>query len=59
MMKQGQIRSRISLISYVVGLALSFVHPVLGGIFYLLPVIFNIIPGSLNLAERIFGFEIV
>lgn len=58
MIKQGQIRSRITLISYAIGLVLTFIHPGVAAIFYLLPVVFNIIPGSLNLAERLFGFRL-
>lgn len=58
MIKQGQFRARITLTSYALGIILSFVHPLLAGAFYLLPVLFNIIPGSLNLMERMFGFRL-
>jgi len=59
LIKQGQFRSRITLVSFAIGIVLTFVHPLLAGVFYLLPVMFNIIPGTLNLLERIFRFKIV
>ncbi|MDB5204338.1 MAG: hypothetical protein JWP09_366 [Candidatus Taylorbacteria bacterium] len=58
MIKRGQFRSRLTLVSYAIGIILSFVHPVLAGLFYLLPVVFNITPGSLNFLEKKLGFKI-
>jgi uncharacterized membrane protein len=58
LMKQARFRSLLSVVSYAIGIVLSFIHPVLAGILYLFPVIFNIIPGSLNLAEKVFRFRL-
>jgi uncharacterized membrane protein len=58
LMKQARFRSLVSLVSYAIGIVLTFVHPVLAAFFYLFPVIFNIIPGTLNLAEKFFNFRL-
>ena len=58
LMKQARVRSFISLASYAIGIAAPFVSPPLAALFYLFPVIFNIIPGSLNLAEKLFKFKL-
>lgn len=56
--RQGQFRSRVTLIFYAVGIAVTFVSPPLAGLLYILPVIFNIIPGSINVMEKLFGFRL-
>ncbi len=58
MIKQGQFRSRLTLIFYAVGIAVTFVSPPFAGLLYILPVIFNIVPGSLNMMEKLFGFRL-
>jgi len=58
LMKQARFRSLINIFFFSLGIILSFIHPVLAGVFYLFPVIFNLIPGSLNLAEKIFRFHL-
>jgi len=58
LLKQARFRSLVSLISYAVGIAITFINPPLSAVFYLFPIIFNIIPGSLNLAEKIFQFRL-
>jgi uncharacterized membrane protein len=58
LMKQARFRSLVSLISYAIGIALTFVYAPLAGLFYVFPIIFNILPGTLNLAERIFKFRL-
>ncbi len=55
---QARVRSNLTTYSYVVGIVCSFVFIPASIFFYLFPLIFNLIPGSLNLAERIFGFEL-
>ncbi len=58
LLKQARFRSQLSLISYTIGIFVSFIHPALSGVFYLFPIIFNIIPGTLNLAEKVFRFSL-
>lgn len=58
LLKQAGFRSQVSLISYALGIAVTFIYPPLAAFFYLFPVIFNIIPGSLNLAEKVFRFRL-
>jgi uncharacterized membrane protein len=58
LMKQARFRSLVSLISYALGIAVTFIYAPLAAIFYLFPVIFNILPGTLNLAEKIFSFRL-
>lgn len=54
-LKHVQFRSRVSLALYIIGIALSLVHPILAAIFYLLPVFFNIFPKILYTVEHLFG----
>ena len=56
--KQGRIRTRLTIYSYIIGIIFSFIFIPASIFFYLFPLIFNIIPGTLNLMERIFGFEL-
>ena len=58
LMKQARFRSQVSLISYTLGIASTFLFAPLSAFFYLFPVIFNILPGSLNLAEKVFRFRL-
>jgi uncharacterized membrane protein len=57
-LNQANFRSTLSLSCYALGLACSFFFPRLSILFYFFPVIFNITPGSLNLAEKIFRFNL-
>jgi uncharacterized membrane protein len=58
LINQARFRSNISLVSYMIGIvASSFSLPV-GIFFFVFPVIFNIVPGTLDLAERIFKFSL-
>ncbi len=56
--KQSRIRNAISVVFPLVGIAATFIYVPLSIFFYAFPVIFNIIPGTLNLSERIFGFTL-
>ncbi len=56
--RQGQIRSQISLIFYALGIIATFIYVPLSILLYAFPIIFNIIPGSLDFSERMFGFTI-
>ena len=58
LINQARFRSRLSLFCYVAGLCISFFNVPVTLLFYAFPVIFNIIPGSLDLAERIFRFSL-
>lgn len=58
LISQGQIRTTISMVSYTAGILVSFVSVPLAIALFLFPVIFNIIPGSLDLFERLSGVEI-
>jgi uncharacterized membrane protein len=55
---QASFRSRLSLYCYIFGLIISFVSVPAALLFFAFPIIFNIIPGSLNLAEKLFGFSL-
>jgi uncharacterized membrane protein len=56
--KQARIRTNLTTYSYLFGIICSFVYIPASIFFYLFPIAFNIIPGTLNLAERIFRFEL-
>ncbi len=56
LVKQAQFRARVTLIFYALGVAITFVSPQLAAVCYVLPVLFNIIPGSVNFLENLFGF---
>ncbi len=56
--KQAAFRGGLSISCYLIGMVCSFIFVPLAVFFYVFPVIFNIIPGTLNMAERIFGFRL-
>lgn len=56
--KQSRIRLYITPISTLVGIAVSGVSIPLALFFYAFPVLFNILPGTLNAIERVFKFEL-
>jgi hypothetical protein len=58
LVKQARVRTLLSIGSYMVGIICSFVFIPASVFFYLFPMIFNIIPGTLNLAEKVFRFEL-
>jgi uncharacterized membrane protein len=55
---QANFRSRLSLYCYTAGIVVSFISVPVALIFFAFPIIFNIVPGSLNLAEKLFGFSL-
>jgi uncharacterized membrane protein len=55
---QAKIRSIVTPLCTVIGLGLAFVSIPAALAFFALPILFNIIPGTLNGLERIFGFEL-
>jgi uncharacterized membrane protein len=56
--KQSQIRMYITLGFTSLGIIFSFVYTPLSYFLYAFPIVFNVVPGLLNLSERIFGFEL-
>lgn len=57
--KQGIIRRIVTIVFFVFGIIASIVGMYYFSIIlYLVPIVFNNIPGSLDLMERIFGFEL-
>jgi len=58
MVKQGKIRSTLSIISYVIGVGVSFIYPPLSVVFYVFPLVFNIIPGTLDFSEWLLGLDL-
>jgi uncharacterized membrane protein len=55
---QARFRGRLSFACYFVGIAMTFVYIPVSVFLYIFPVIFNIIPGTLNLVERVFRFKL-
>lgn len=58
LMNQAAFRANLSLFCYVIGIVLSFLSIPLSLFFFAFPTIFNIIPGTLSLAERLFRFTL-
>ena len=58
LVNQARFRSRVSLFCYLAGLIVSFVNVPTSLFFYAFPVIFNIVPGTLDMAEKIFRFSL-
>ena len=56
--KQSWFRVWLSILLYVCGLLVSFISTPLSICFYLFPMFFNIIPGTLDFFERIFRFKL-
>jgi uncharacterized membrane protein len=57
-MKQARIRANLTNGSYLLGIAAAFVYIPASVFFYIFPMVFNMIPGTLDFFERIFRFEI-
>jgi len=58
LINQARFRAYLSISCYVIGIALSWLSPALSIFFYAFPVVFNIIPGTVDAAERLFGFDL-
>ena len=58
LMKQARFRSLLSLVSYAIGIMVTFIYAPFAAVFYIFPVIFNILPGSLNFVEKLFKFRL-
>lgn len=55
---QARFRSRLSLFCYVAGLLISFLNVPAALLFFAFPIMFNIVPGSLDVTERLFRFSL-
>lgn len=55
--QQARFRSILSIVSYLLGITLSFLSANVSLFFFIFPVVFNIIPGTLDLTEKLFGFN--
>ncbi len=58
LIKQARIRQSITPFFTLIGIAIAFYSIHVAYLFYALPIIFNIVPGSLNFLEKLFGFEL-
>jgi uncharacterized membrane protein len=56
--QQARIRTRLTQTSYILGLIASFVYIPASVFFYIFPLMFNIIPGTLDFAEKYLPFEL-
>jgi uncharacterized membrane protein len=56
--KQASIRQNLTVISTLLGIIAAFFSTAAALLLYSFPIIFNIIPGSLDLLERTFGFTL-
>ncbi len=57
-LKQARFRYIVNILSYLFGIAVSFVSTYASLFFFIFPVIFNIIPGTLDFTEKLFGFDL-
>ena len=58
LLKQAKIRSYLTTVSALLGIIVAWVWVPLALAFYVLPLVFNIVPGSLNALEHLFGFQL-
>lgn len=56
--KQARIRQFVTPFFTLLGIAAAFYSTSAAYFLYALPIVFNVIPGSLNALERLFGFEL-
>jgi uncharacterized membrane protein len=56
--RQGRVRMLANLICTFFGIGFGLLNPYLGIVLFIIPVIFNAVPGILNKLEKIFGFEL-
>jgi uncharacterized membrane protein len=55
---QARIRSSLNPLFALLGIIVSFVAPWLSYVLYAFPVVFNLIPGSLDTVEKAFGIDL-
>ena len=59
LVKQARIRTGLTEVSYVFGVIFTFIYIPVSIFFYLFPLLFNIIPGTLDFIEKTFKFELI
>lgn len=55
---QSRFRSLLNIACYLLGIVASFWNPYVSLFFFIFPVIFNFVPGTLNFTEHLFGFDL-
>ncbi len=58
LLKQAKFRSYFTLSSAVIGIVVAWVSFPLALLFFVLPLMFNILPGTLTALEQLFGFRL-
>jgi uncharacterized membrane protein len=58
LLKQAKIRSYVTISTAFLGIVVAWVSVPFSLVLFVLPLIFNILPGTLTLMERMFGFEL-
>ncbi len=58
LIKQAKIRQMVTPLFTLIGIGMAFVSIHTAYVLFALPIIFNVVPGSLNALERLFGFEL-
>jgi uncharacterized membrane protein len=58
LLHQALIRGRITPVCTLIGLGLTFLSLPLALVMYALPIVFNIVPGTLDAVERFFGLKL-
>jgi uncharacterized membrane protein len=58
LLNQSRFRFTVNITCYLVAILVSFWNVHISLLLYIFPVIFNIIPGTLDFTERLFGFDL-
>ena len=58
LLNQSRFRFLVTLTCYLLAIVISFWSVYVSLLLYIFPVIFNIIPGTLDFTERLFGFDL-
>jgi uncharacterized membrane protein len=56
--RQASFRSAVNFVFTILGIGAAFLNTYLAIFLFLIPVLFNFIPGLLNALEKLFGFEL-
>jgi len=58
LLNQSRFRSVLNILCYLFGIVVSFINVYVSLFFYIFPIIFNIIPGTLDFTEKLFRFSL-
>ncbi len=58
LLNQSRFRYTLNILCYLLALAVSFLNEYAALFFYIFPVFFNIIPGTLDFTEKLFRFDL-